>query len=850
MRHQGLRSILLCSCAFANLLWAQAGLAQSEKVQLAVEEIIVTARKTAESIQDVSFSMQAFSEQAIEERGMRNLEDVAQFTPGFTFEGFSTGLSGNPVVRGITNTFTTARIQNVSVFLNGIYLQRQSMINLGLLDMERIEVLKGPQSALFGRNAFSGAINYIAKEPSNDLEGNIAVTLGSDEREDYKFNISGALIDDVLLAKVSFGSSKYDGHTDNDHPFKDANPSGFNTRGKLGGWDDKTWSAGLRFYPFYELEIALDYYKSNIKKEVQPFYTLRGAASSAYGFGGFPGDLNCNTQTVTTPTTGVGPTVWCGQLPATRPQTTQGDFFVDPRSVGAEAKTDIVSFRVDYEINDDWNVSYLFGLTNHSAGNNGGVSDGGVDPGDTAVVGVTPPFTLETVQYSTFNGAPNTNLDSKSHEVRFEWGGNERFSGSFGLFYSTVEDEEWAQFNYMEPCNINNEAACYLNTGINAPTPLANADPNFLISSFTYLQLIQTNRRSTWIEFEDEIFGIFGDFAWFINDEFTLRAEARYSEEDKEATFRSDTFGLLPGEVIEIPYTGSGSPPFFVDYRQESAVFQPEQQRNFYFFTPRVTVEWEPTFNNLVYFMAAKGVKTGGFSNANDPTQQTYEAEENWTFELGSKNTFLDNTMQLNMAVYYVDWKDIQGNVAPLSGAFAIAPTANIGDATNLGFELDGLWNVTPNWSVDFGYAYNNPKFDDAIYSDAFRSWYCDDSVCPADGNVKGNRLQRTSKHQFFTGINYRTEFGDGWSLMARLDGNYLSSQYASPLNLAETDARTVYNANLNINSPKNWEFNAWVKNLADKEYISASFVVAQFNQYIVSQGARRSFGFTAKYKF
>ena len=94
------------------------------------------------------------------QQGATGLVDVAQQTPGFSFEAFSTsGTNANAVIRGLSNTFTTSRIQNVGFFLDGVYLQRQSMLNFGLMDMERIEVVRGPQSSLYGRNAFAGAVN-------------------------------------------------------------------------------------------------------------------------------------------------------------------------------------------------------------------------------------------------------------------------------------------------------------------------------------------------------------------------------------------------------------------------------------------------------------------------------------------------------------------------------------------------------------------------------------------------------------------------------------------------------------------------------------------------------------------
>ncbi len=119
-----------------------------------VEEVLVTARKRVESLQDIPVSVSALDDTALKRRDLRSLEELAGSTTGLVFENYSTsGLSSAPVIRGMSLTFATAREQNTSVFLDGIYLQRQSMLNPGLHEMVRVEVVKGPQSALYGRNA-------------------------------------------------------------------------------------------------------------------------------------------------------------------------------------------------------------------------------------------------------------------------------------------------------------------------------------------------------------------------------------------------------------------------------------------------------------------------------------------------------------------------------------------------------------------------------------------------------------------------------------------------------------------------------------------------------------------------
>jgi iron complex outermembrane receptor protein len=821
---------------------------------LSVEEIIVTARKTEESIQDIPFSIQAVNDQQIQERDMRGLDDIVRTTPGVTFESFSSGgASSNVVVRGLTNTFTTARVQNVSTFLNGIYLQRQGMINPGLLDMQRVEILKGPQSALFGRNAFAGAINYITSEPSDVFGGKVGVTIGDDMRRDYKGSITGTIVENLVYGKFSYINSSYDGHTKNDHFAAGADPTGFNSQHDLGGWDNESFSTGLRFTPRKDLTIGLDWFHTDLAQESQPYYTLRGARAAAFGLtaenpnttgelmvpGPYIGaETNCNPVSLTfNPAasvfySGTGNSIYCGKLPSSDPGS-PGRVLVDPRSSGTLAKTDVVSFDIDWEINDDWLFTYQYGYTHHTARTNGGAdgyegawlfnSFGG--PGSRAHV-------------TSWNGNPLADLNSQSHEIRFEWSGNDLVSGSFGVFYSNVKDEDWALFLFTEPCDPGNPAGC--NIQVNENTPYASS---LVPSAVNGRQIYQNGKRTGYSQYEDNIYSAFGTLAFTLADDWTLRLEGRYTEEQKRVDFIADTFGLAYQESVTI----AGTPI-------TSTLNYPSQSDRFYFFAPRAALEWQVTPDNLLFFTVAKGEKTGGFNNTPDPAQAVYDPETNWTYELGSKNTFLDNSVVLNGSLYYVEWEDIQGAVSSTAGGFTTNPIGNIGGGENMGLELDGLWNIATNWAVDGGFSVSDPKFDDAVFQDGIstRGWSCQAAagVCDPTGNVDGNQLQRTSKKQAFWGLTYRTVVLEGWGLSARIDGSYQSRQYVDPLQLAYVPARTLYNANLTLQAPNNWEFTLWGKNIFDKDYASSAFSIAQFNQYVVSLGAGESYGLTATYTF
>jgi outer membrane receptor protein involved in Fe transport len=1020
----------------------------------ALEEVVVTARKKEEDLQIIPLAIKAVSSEALEQRGISNLEDVANTTPGLTYAGGATsGYQSSATIRGLSQGFLQDRTQNVAIFLDGIYLQRQSMANVGMIDMQRIEVVKGPQSALYGRNAFSGAINYVTKKPTEEFEGYVSTTQGSHGREDYQIRVSGPVIEDKLFASWTYAETLYDGHTENRHPYAKANPPGFTnggSDGRLGGWDDDGYNAQFVFKATDDLTFNGGFFRNDMKKEGQPGYLIAGLLEPANFLGQPFSDMNYNRQTVASlprnATKGLGGesqvinrwaqgnTMWAGRLPTRDPKGTyvgtgsfsgsngtggdggvSGEYIPgnnsfgfstppttdprrsgilsDPRDVGAIASTDLITLGVSWTINDSWSAKYLYGNVDHE-GYTGGAADR--DPlygsvySDTASIGV--PSTAypctggdcastvdKYVQINAFSGRPIIDTQAESHELRFDWAGNDKVSGSFGFYFSKTEDNQYDLTTYAPICTTPDQlldqdqdpsAACY-----EALNP--DYSPLFDLNANTSLQFFGeywNGKKGNNTDYEDRVRSAFFTLDFKLREDLKLRLEGRYSEEKRRINRLTDQFGLGPGQgdaaefeddlrngtltfangnlppellyivprqaaasgdmadapLGGVPTTwisgicapgkttavwaqdlsdgsngggnGTGSPNGRfddVDTNPNDNIYNGDVIETIdcitakdsvteHYFAPRIGLDWQITDDNMAYTYLAKGVKAGGFNNTSSPAQQTYDQESNWTFEIGSKNTFLDGALTLNGAIYYVDWADVQGGEAPQDsggngGPNANVVTGNISGVTNLGFEIDGIWNVTDIFYIDFGWSHTDPEYDDDARYDAAQRYYyykCDPTkigqyegergnqnnviekidlngdgrpetaeLC-GDANVGGNQLARVSKDQYTWGFNVVTDVADGWTMTARLDGNYQSKQYIDPLNIGYIPSRTLWNASVKLAAPNNWEFIAWGKNITDKEYITGAFVMSLFNKYIVSYGAGESYGITAKYNF
>ena len=156
-----------------------------------LEEIVVTAQKREEGLQDTPIAVTAFTSAALEDKNIENIAQLADFTPNLIFDTTSpvSGLSSGAVVfiRGIGNTdFSLTTDPGVGTYVDGVYISRSAGGVLDVLDVERIEVLRGPQGTLFGRNTIGGALNIISRKPADELEGKVELSVGNYDRQNVR----------------------------------------------------------------------------------------------------------------------------------------------------------------------------------------------------------------------------------------------------------------------------------------------------------------------------------------------------------------------------------------------------------------------------------------------------------------------------------------------------------------------------------------------------------------------------------------------------------------------------------------------------------------------------------------
>lgn len=224
-----------------------------------IEEITVTAQKREENVQDVPISVTTFSDDFFTKSSVNTLRDMARYAPNLSLPQSSTVANQRIIMRGVGSVGNSAIEPTVAVFIDGVYYPRPSSIVGSMTDLERVEVLRGPQGTLFGRNASMGALNIVTKNPTNEHEGRIAFGYGDYDEKRVSGHINSAL-SETAAARLSFQASQRDGYGENTYTDQ-------GSRGRVGDWDDLSVRGKLLLTPGATTDILLTADYSRVRNE-------------------------------------------------------------------------------------------------------------------------------------------------------------------------------------------------------------------------------------------------------------------------------------------------------------------------------------------------------------------------------------------------------------------------------------------------------------------------------------------------------------------------------------------------------------------------------------------------------
>lgn len=757
-----------------------------------MEEIVVTARQREERIQEVPLDVTAFSGQDIAERGIRDMRDIAALTPGMSFQtGAGSGYT-QPVVRGASLTGAASLAQNVSFFLDGIYLPRSYLTNVGVDMLQRVEIVQGPQSARYGRNAFMGAVNYISKPFTDDLAAEFSGTVGNHGNYEATGTMSGALIKDRLRVRGGIDYQKFGGSWKNNAPFCDIDFSP-GTDCSVGGYKKVTVNVAAQLLLSDRLKVDFSYHHFYVNSEAQAqnFFAELGGDSEFLNCGQF----NANVRPLSAGGVGAGGQwfrLYCGEIPVRNvPQ--------DPRGYAQQLKADIYRASAEWQLTDSLTLSNLYGriVANNFAFNYK----------DTATLSFFLPG------QAAFENGPIGNNRADSNETRLSFDNHGPLRASVGFFYWSNYDYSTTSFTTLPPLTA---------------IPTATVDLNDVAQFITYGVNGRTITRT-------KNYSPFGEINYtLLDDKAHIGVEARYTIEKKfqgALATSATSYGL--GDFVGNTLNGT-----------------------FKTFTPRFTVDYRVQPGSMIYAAAARGATTGGFNpRATLPENRSYGPNQNWTYELGVKNSFANGRIVFNANLFLVKWTNIQisapdtGNPAPLP----LPIIRNLGNVTSKGFEVSASVVPIEHMRIS-GTLYHG----DATYDKGTRDlgWartpaVCDNIVCRTDGDISGNQTPYNSRWQWSLSPEWRSPISATSEIQAfaRTDITYQTKQFNEDVNLSWIPARTLVNAAIGLSSP-NWDVQIWARNLFDKQYVAGVVEATPNMQYNSYLGDRRTIGLTTKLKY
>lgn len=761
--------------------------------------IIVTARKTEETLQEAPTTVSVVTAASIDRLGLDNLTDVAKTVPGLVFDDTFGRDANRPVIRGQANILGQS---GVAFFIDGIYYSG-SLADYDVDTVERFEVVKGPQSALYGRNTYSGAINLISKAPGDTWTGRVQVDLAEDDRYEATANVRGPLAEGLGIAlggRILDNAGAFRNAFDGTRIGKQQSYSGF---GLLQFNNGGPFRASLRA-------------NYNVLDDGQPAIFAQPAnANNCFPDNGtlFRGQRR----------------YFCGVI---QPQAVNTDYrrqFVDPENVGLESKTLNAAFRMDFDFSDEITLTSLTGYNRRTANTK---TDGDYSPNSFNMVifafgatgpapaPIVPPRTTRFTAFATsvqdFTFSNRQVTDDWSQELRLAYEG-ERLQLMLGGYYfdqsDVSRDTRVVPPGSLARAQANSAAAT---ASLCAQLPTCGIFTPIAVTAANLPESRNVN------QFDIENKAIFGSATFDITDTLSISAEGRYAEEQ----IQQSTLTFNNGQAIPLP-------------RVVQATFKE--------FTPRFTLSWQATPTNLFYAVYAEGQKPGGF-NSNQAILAgfpTFEPEDNKTYEIGTKNTFFGGKLTANLALYHTEVKGYQITQNVSVPPNQVSLTRNGGDARVNGAELELLIRPVRNFTVTANYSYVNAKFtagtdenlglindllDDSLVNCSIGDEFPAIAGCQSRfGSIRGKRVPRAPEHTMFVDVDYRTPVSNDWDFFVGSNVNMISTSFDQVLNFAETGGSVVVDARLGFQSDR-FRVMAYARNLFDEDSVAQIIRYADAN--------------------
>jgi iron complex outermembrane receptor protein len=780
-----------------------------------VGEVVVTAQFRATQLQKTPLAISAVTGQQIQAMGETNVTDLARTVPNTVISPLGAGWGSTlaAFIRGVGLGDNILSFEpGVPIYVDGVYNGRPQGAIFDLLDLDRVEVVRGPQGTLFGKNAIGGAVSLISKKPTGSNTGYIEAGYGSFNRINIRAAWDGVVVPDKLFIHAAFSSKNADGYMNildyvcvhgagslgNIQPAAGSKAGGSCVVDHLGSEGVQAGRLALRYVASEKLEVNLigDYTRQRQEAPADKYTYIADPANPTVPPGSAPPfgiDGVLPQFWVNTPQQKYGAGVlYDSRFVTNNPYTTYGTFGtspVDGRFVPNENNLDHwgVSGEIDYDLAP---MMHLKSITAYRHWRNE------FGRSDASPLGNSPTF-------------DDTRHNQFTEEVQLT-GTVQHLDYAFGGFYYHAYDR---------------------NTGFDALWPTPPGLPPLPAGSFQSPYVPFLNGLGLYDHDLDD-YQTTNDYAFFahgiyhITDQLSLTAGVRYTNDSKHA-------------VVSVTnrYTNVGDFSVPVDVHATR-------------WNPMAELTFQATPDIMAYALYSTGFRGGGFSprpaNALQPVP--FGPEDVTSYEIGLKTEWFEHRLRLNVDGFYM-LDDGQQNFktdVDSSGATWFHEL-NAGNSINTGFEVELQARPIPNLQIDSSLGYLHYRLKDDAQSQATQicTHFSDGSLCPQT---------RAPKWTFSAGVQYRFEIGSAGSITPRLDATVISRVYYIPIDnvgglpppkseLVSTAASgvaggldyqpgyTLLNGRLTWDSPDHmWSVSGSVSNLTNKVYFYGKLALAVYS--------------------
>ncbi len=831
-----------------------------------LDEIIVTAQRREQNLQDVPISVSAFGSEEIASKGLTDVSRLEGLVPGFTFG--RSGVDARPAIRGVrTESVDVNADTTIGFFIDGIYQSRSSQATLGFIDLERVEVQRGPQGTLYGRNTFGGNISIATAQPSTEkVMGGGDITVGANSQIRVTA-FANAPLSETVAIRLAGGYEKSNGYV------KNINPTG----GNLFDDDNTYLRASIAFKPTDRLTATFKF----------DYASRGGNGGSAFGY-------KLVGTYVYLPTNGA---LFNATPVVLNTRGGNRDGIVDaPLTV--DGGVPLFAPGNPYLIDNDYRGSL-------SLKNYGGTGNIAYDLGAVTIKSITG--------YSDFKTTRIQDTDFSGNQIGadYQFTSAKTFSQEVQLLSNGKGPLEYVVGAYYFKDKLNG-------TFINEQFPqiVRNVTPNITRpKAGGFYSQLRAETRSL---------AFYGQASYALTEQLKLTGGIRWTRDSKDFKFANAnailplvagavdgtaialTTGPIPdssfgtkGGATNCTYTTIPLPqPGFQCLAANTTIFNGATLNTATFekVTWRLGLDYQVNDDSLLYVSASTGFSSGGFNGSQAAAalgRQTFDPQSVTAYEIGSKNRFANNTLQLNLSAFYNRYSGLQEQRQIPVGNTTLSIIENSGKARSYGVELETIWRPVEALTFNASFAYLNARYTqydqvaapfgtsllvpDATATAAtvvngvtiapagqrrlFAVGY-DCGLVPGTGttavptavygcNLAGNRIAHSPEYSGSVSVQYDIDLGSAGKLSPYAQLNFSGAFFGQPIN-SILDRQAAFSK---LDLRLTWEYNetlslqAFVTNVTNKA-TATRFVYGGGNNLQASYAPPRLWGVKGSFRF